>query len=160
LKTTTPILGQGRSPRGVGRLPCLTLLFSGLLLAGCCEETTVSEAVSEDQQIVAFALQTNCGATTPFHVDVGLRRQDGRQEPGASSWVFSIEGPPAVDLSWTGSRDLLITVLEEGEILERRDRWGDVTIRYRGVSAGAGRDHSRGNVGPAQRGDAPDGALR
>jgi hypothetical protein len=95
-----------------------------------CSDKVKLEQPSPDRRYVATVFERNCGATTSLATVVSLRKGGTPFVSGAKDYLFAIEGPLEVSVSWTDARTLVVEHAE-AEVFRRRPRWHGVVLRYK-----------------------------
>jgi len=116
------------------RFVCISL--SIVLLAGCrwdgdpfsCSTSVEREYPSPDGTHIAIVYHRDCGATTDFNTQVGLRLRTERLDLERAQ-VVAVAGQHPVTPVWSSNRRLVIP-LPNDQIYVQSRRWCDVEVSY------------------------------
>ena len=93
-----------------------------------CDTEVAKEVPSPDGAIVAVVYRRDCGATTGFNTQVGLRKSRTEFDPEQGQ-VLAIAGQHDLKPSWTSTRNLTIPIPDE-KIYRQQSTWKEVQIAY------------------------------
>lgn len=105
---------------------CGCSLFEGL---APCDTQVQKQVRSPGGQYVATVFHRECGATTGFNTQVGIRRSSKAFDP-QSGQVLAIAGQHDVTLAWIGNTRLVVSFPPDRVYNEQRS-WEDVQVEYK-----------------------------
>ena len=100
--------------------------------ASPCHDRLLEQATSPDGRAVAARFERICAEGAAVSTQVGLRLAESAFSPREQDTVFIAAGRPAIEISWSDARTLLVESSARG-LVKEEPAWRNVAVVIRRV---------------------------
>lgn len=125
---------------------CSILALNALLMPLECEDITIIQKKSVDNNYVAEIYDRSCNATVPFSRQVRVQKTKNTsflkiflktnlkgiysELYGSENIIYSVKGKPDIKLNWQKDNTIILSLIDEDEIYIRKNNWENLKIIY------------------------------
>lgn len=120
--------------------------INAILMPLECEDTTVIQKESVDNNYIAEIYDRSCNATVPFSRQVRVRKIKNTPSLksflktnlrgiyselyGSENIIYSVKGKPDINLNWQKDNTIILSLIDEDKIYIRKDNWKNLQVIY------------------------------
>ena len=111
---------------------CMTVVAASFVLRDPCGNEVLSESISRTKAVKAVKFRRNCGATTPYSVQVSVIPISGRVKQSDVGNVFAATGvqPDDVSTEWLSDRRLSISYPRSARLFATESSFDGLHVEY------------------------------